>query len=322
MWEKDKTEQIGEIEKTKNDDKEELDFLKLIDKEYDETIYTNMLYYYFNQRKGNNIILNYFLRWLKKEKKINIGKFNFEKIVKEKEIKDNIYNEFKEYIKQNQSNKLEKYKNDIEYIDEQIKVKKKFGDFVKAIKERKEFFEEFKKWLKNEKNLIIDDDLEKLKSKFSQKGRMDLWAINDEVGLIIENKIKSGLNGKDKDGSQLQTYYNYAKKQNLKEIIGLIFVPKYNINEIERDKDYIKLKDKYTIITYSNLLKFFSKKEYKEWFKKQGDKYYEDFLLALKKQTITAEEKEYNKFVKAIRELDKETIKYYVFAKKDRKEKL
>lgn len=199
-------------------DIEETNFLKLIKKEDDETIFTNMLYYYFKNDS-------------------------------------NLFNEFiKEYLEINDSEPYE---------------------------------------VEREKS-IADDTM--------KNGRMDLWATNKNNVIIVENKIKSGLNGIDKENnlSQLDNYYRYAEEvADGRNIKGLIFVPNYNMEEIENEKNKYKIGDKYVTIPYSYLYSFFySKKE--EFF---NDKYYKDFVNALLKHTLTPKEAMERKFVCAIKEI-------------------
>lgn len=110
---------------------------------------------------------------------------------------------------------------------------------------------------------------------------IDLF-IEDETNIVvIENKIKSAINGVRHDiysdlvQSQLSKYYNYAaQNKNGKEISCFIFSPNYNKINI---KGFEK-SEHYRIIEYSKLFNFF--KNYKDNCK--NDKYYNDFVSALK----------------------------------------
>ena len=109
---------------------------------------------------------------------------------------------------------------------------------------------------------------------------IDLF-IEDETNIVvIENKIKSAINGVRHDiysdlvQSQLSKYYNYAvENKNGKEISCFIFSPNYNKINI---KGFEK-SEHYRIIEYSKLFNFF--KNYKDNCK--NDKYYNDFVSAL-----------------------------------------
>lgn len=113
---------------------------------------------------------------------------------------------------------------------------------------------------------------------------IDLLIKDENNIIVIENKIKSGINGirhdiySDKIQSQLAEYFKYAKsiaeKENLK-IKCFIFSPDYNQLDL---KDYKDSKE-YKIINYSELFEFFYKN-------KIDDKYYDDFLSALKIHTF------------------------------------
>ena len=104
---------------------------------------------------------------------------------------------------------------------------------------------------------------------------------------MIENKIKSGLNGKTDDGkNQLNKYYEYTEKIKKEEEMEaahyFLFVPNYNDITIENSL----IKDKFKIVYYSEIYEFFRKNaaEY------LSDKYFSDFLRGLKNQTMTYSE--------------------------------
>lgn len=132
-----------------------------------------------------------------------------------------------------------------------------------------------------------------------EKDHMDLRIIDDTHYIIIENKIKSSINGMKKnetgkdflkqDGkyiSQLSEYYAKAQKQNQsdgksREIECFLFTPNYN--QIKKD-DYLD-GDKYEIVEYSNLYKFFS-----DYLKSMDEEdtdyiYLKDFVSAMEKHT-------------------------------------
>lgn len=127
-----------------------------------------------------------------------------------------------------------------------------------------------------------------------EKDYMDIRLIDDTRFIIIENKIKSGINGlkeekdtkdfkKDAAGkyySQLSDYYTIAKATK-KDVHPFIFAPNYNQ---ATNQDYIAQKfvdgEQYTIIPYERIYDFFEKHRAKY---ASRIEFYEDFTLALKK---------------------------------------
>ena len=97
-------------------------------------------------------------------------------------------------------------------------------------------------------------------------GRVDICAENERQRAVIEVKLKSGLNGVKQDsGSQLSTYYNWAKEKDLKPICFII-APDYRIfmshsgrlGTLEREilKYDPAMKDKYKLVGYSEICDF------------------------------------------------------------------
>ena len=109
----------------------------------------------------------------------------------------------------------------------------------------------------------------------------------DGAAIILENKIKSGINGLSEDGrNQLDKYVEEISKQyGLENTYGFVLCPNYNIIKISNYKNAANqhliaryyTKSKENVIPYTKLYDFFS--IYKE---NVNDKYYEDFLKALK----------------------------------------
>ena len=109
----------------------------------------------------------------------------------------------------------------------------------------------------------------------------------DGAAIILENKIKSGINGLSEDGrNQLDKYVEEISKQyGLENTYGFVLCPNYNIIKISNYKNAANqhliaryyTKSKENVIPYTKLYEFFS--IYK---KNVNDKYYEDFLKALK----------------------------------------
>lgn len=108
----------------------------------------------------------------------------------------------------------------------------------------------------------------------------------DRAAIILENKIKSGINGLSEDGrNQLDKYVEEISKQyGLENTYGFVLCPNYNIIKISNYKNAANqhliaryyTKSKENVIPYTKLYDFFS--IYKE---NVNDKYYEDFLKAL-----------------------------------------
>ena len=122
---------------------------------------------------------------------------------------------------------------------------------------------------------------------------IDILIENTESSIIIENKIKSDINGKseDKKHSQLDRYVSTLNSQlddksefsyrELNNIYGFVLHPNYTNIDIERYRednqaqmDRYYTNNKKNIITYGLLLDFFKNNKVK-------DKYYDEFLRAL-----------------------------------------
>ena len=130
---------------------------------------------------------------------------------------------------------------------------------------------------------------------------IDILLSDGKKVLIIENKIKSGLNGKIEDKDQLDKYWKIiAKDPAYKgcESYGFVFVPDYNSDVMEEVQK--QHKGKYTCIPYSQVYKFFE--QYRDSYRDVP--YYDEFLSAIKKHTSLVdnylEEDTYNKFLSAI----------------------
>ena len=114
----------------------------------------------------------------------------------------------------------------------------------------------------------------------------DILIENADGAIILENKIKSGINGLSEDGrNQLDKYVEEISKQyGLENTYGFVLCPNYNIIKISNYKNAANqhliaryyTKSKENVIPYTKLYDFFS--IYKE---NVNDKYYEDFLKAL-----------------------------------------
>lgn len=132
-----------------------------------------------------------------------------------------------------------------------------------------------------------------------EKERMDVRIIDDKNYIIIENKIKSCINGTIKKKgsndfekengkyiSQLSVYYKKAIEKNERdskerEIYAFIFAPDYSVIDDEYKKKFL-YGEKYTIVHYSKIYEFFEKIEK---VLPEEPKYLGDFIKALKKHT-------------------------------------
>ena len=142
---------------------------------------------------------------------------------------------------------------------------------------------------------ILQDFVNKIlglpfKAPFSVKREYkhtDILIENADGAIILENKIKSGINGLSEDGrNQLDKYVEEISRQyGLENTYGFVLCPNYNIIKISNYKNAANqhliaryyTKSKENVIPYTKLYEFFS--IYK---KNVNDKYYEDFLKALK----------------------------------------
>lgn len=157
----------------------------------------------------------------------------------------------------------------------------------------KENDEKFSKYLNRPDNEIkLENYFEKLtkveREKFVNNekgaGRMDISAETEDIGIFIENKVLSGLNGlkkssnkkeEDKDNdindmkySQLTVYYEWAK-DNKRKSIGLILVPDYKVDDIKKELEHYEKdnRENYVIIKYSQIKDFFHLDEIKSLLK-------------------------------------------------------
>lgn len=114
---------------------------------------------------------------------------------------------------------------------------------------------------------------------------IDILIKNANSAIIIENKIKSGINGvsADKKHSQLDEYVKTLQnEQKWANIYGFVLCPQYNrikIADYQNKENQQFMKSYYSngvenIITYAKLFEFFSKYV-------MEDVYYPDFLKAL-----------------------------------------
>lgn len=121
------------------------------------------------------------------------------------------------------------------------------------------------------------------------ENNIDLLIKDDRHVLVIENKIKSGLNGLEGDNySQLNKYQNHIEEKICgpedelyeKESRYYIFTPDYN----HIDASKYELKKPYKIIKYSTIYKFFCDNAVSF----MDEKYFPDFLKGLKNHAVSS----------------------------------
>ena len=139
--------------------------------------------------------------------------------------------------------------------------KELIGDFIKFLQSKK-IIEETK----------VSFDNMQIEVEYSIKcvGRFDLYAHNENVNIILENKIDSGVNyvkAKNQEGKidQLTRYYNYLERENNGKNIYLIMCPNekksYLQAEISNLETENKVKNAFKIVCYDSVYDFFKEKE-------------------------------------------------------------
>lgn len=127
--------------------------------------------------------------------------------------------------------------------------------FAHFFEEDRLLFKTFAKEVLGINDLQSDFDLVR-----ESMGNIDLWIEDDFTVIIIENKIKSKINGERHDiyspkvQSQLSKYYLYAKKECPdKDIRCYIFSPDYNAIDIRK----YEAGKYYSIVNYSKIYDFY-----------------------------------------------------------------
>lgn len=139
------------------------------------------------------------------------------------------------------------------------------------------------------KDVLNIPDIDENKAEcFREIKHIDLLFVDkkNEQIIVIENKVKSGINGKKENGeSQLDSYWETAeeiarelKMQNCKKH-GFVFVPDYKCDSIESEKKDLIHGEEYTTVKYSQIYAFFDALSKKENHKN----YLDDFCNALKR---------------------------------------
>ena len=118
------------------------------------------------------------------------------------------------------------------------------------------------------------------------ESRVDLWIESEEDIIVIENKIKSGINGiVSNDYSQLNKYRDVAErkaKELNKKVHFYIFAPDY----AKFDLSEFGLDQVYKLIHYSDIYNFFVK----EAVTYIADRAFPDFVRGLERHTLTLSE--------------------------------
>jgi len=114
-------------------------------------------------------------------------------------------------------------------------------------------------------------------------GRVDIWVQSDNHMIVIENKIKSGINGVKDDYSQLNKYCKLAEEKKKNETVNYyIFAPDYAKLELSK----YGVEKVYTVIRYSDIYDFFVRESETYIF----DRAFPDFLRGLKRHSLSLPE--------------------------------
>ena len=146
----------------------------------------------------------------------------------------------------------------------------------------------FRRFASNPNLLNIPDMSASYEVFRETKERIDLWIESEKDIIVIENKIKSGINGIIReDYSQLNKYYKVAQKEAKcqgKRLHFYIFAPDYarfNLAQFGAEVEAA-----YKVIKYSDIYGFFVK-EAETYI---TDRIFPDFLRSLKRHTHTLPE--------------------------------
>lgn len=128
------------------------------------------------------------------------------------------------------------------------------------------------------------------------KERIDIWIESDDDIIVIENKIKSGINSivneeHGKQSSQLNSYYAYASEiaeKSQKKVHFYILAPDYAKFDLNHFGDDIR--DNFKIINYSEVYNFFVK----ESATYIADRAFPDFVRGLKRHTLSLSELQFD----------------------------
>lgn len=148
----------------------------------------------------------------------------------------------------------------------------------------------FQKFASDATLLDIDDMRTSFVIYREVKERIDLWIESDKDVIVIENKIKSGINGVTQDDySQLDKYREYTEeyvKGNGKKPHYYIFAPDYARFDLAKYDPA----GNYKLIKYSDIYNFFVK-ETETYI---ADRSFPDFIRGLKRHTKTYSELQFD----------------------------
>ena len=171
-----------------------------------------------------------------------------------------------------------------------------------------DFFEYFFKEILN-KIIILKNKPEVVR----EENNIDILIKADDHVIVIENKIKSALNGhpeEDINGeifkNQLVKYYQYVEeKYSDKTRRYFLFAPNYN--HVDEDNlgstgNGVEMKNVWKVIRYDTILQVF--KKYQGKFTNTSDKwYYEEFLKALEIHTVDSYKNYYRDMLMRLKNL-------------------
>lgn len=145
-----------------------------------------------------------------------------------------------------------------------------------------------------------------------EKEHIDLLVTDENNVIVIENKIKSGINGVQYDvygdiiGSQLKNYYQYVtEKFEDKKKWFFIFAPDYNQINTSEIKS---VPDTYKVIPYSRIYEFFDRFSYEDMVKYAHKiQYFYEFIYAIEKHINSVDNileiETHKKFIKKIQKM-------------------
>ncbi len=156
---------------------------------------------------------------------------------------------------------------------------------------------------------VLNVDISNSYSVYREKANIDIWVEDQENILVIENKIKSGINGVSvrhdfsENGliqSQLLKYREYAEREKgNKKTHYFLFVPNYNKINLKQYSG----SQFYQVVRYSDIYNFFNKI-------KNNNPYFIEFVNALYKHTKDREvdyaEDMANRFLNKINKLKRD----------------
>ncbi|MBR2506336.1 MAG: PD-(D/E)XK nuclease family protein [Bacilli bacterium] len=245
-------------------------FLAFIDKEYEEQVYTNMLYSII--KDGMTV-----------QQRMDFSNFILDEVSKQLKTA---------FVENNEDLTVSKEKNSLTDIQSLILTcfSKKAGKKTKQ--------EAATKLAKDYPTIVYDEKSVEIIEK--QRGRVDLLLENQYHLIVVENKIKSALNGLYEDGDEIKTqldkYENFARfyKEENESIRNaqttvVVFTPNYNANI-----EFYGKQNCVAVITYSKLYQYFKGNPV-------NYKYFKEFLNALKLHICNREEEINRRFINVLK---------------------